>query len=79
MQQQYYFKSQIILYFYIIGYSSNAKSGKAERAIKTDGANVIIWSFIHLHDDDDDDTKKIKTALDLDEIRSIRDEYEHIM
>jgi len=63
----------------IIGYDHNAKSGKAERAIKTDGANIIIWSFLHLHDDDDDDTKKIKTALDLGEIRSIRDKYEHVM
>ena len=62
----------------IIGYDHNAKSGKAERAIKTDGANVIIWSFLHLHEDVDD-TKKIKTALDLTEIRNIRDKYEHIM
>jgi len=61
-----------------IGYSSNTKSGKAERAINTDGANIIIWSFLHLHDDDDD-TKKIKTALDLGEIRSIRDKYERVM
>jgi len=77
LQQQYYFKPQMILYFYIIGYDHNAKSGKAERAIKTDGANVIIWSFLHLHEDVD--TKKIRTALDLTEIRNIRDKYEHIM
>ena len=69
----------MILYFYIIGYSSNAKSGKAERAIKKDGANIIIWSFFHLYDDDDDGTKKIKTSLDLNEIRNIRDKYENEM
>ena len=64
----------------IIGYDHNAKSGKAERAIKTDGANVIIWSFLHLHEDvDDDDTKKIRTALDLTEIINIRNKYENVM
>ena len=69
----------MIQYFSIIGYSSNAKSGKAERAIKNDGTNVIIWSFMHLHDEDDDDTKKIKTALDLEEIINIRNKYENVM
>ncbi len=64
----------------IIGYGSNAKSGKAEQAI-IDGANIIIWSFIHLHisDEDDRSSASIKTGLDLDEIKRIRDKYEHVV
>lgn len=75
----------------IIGYASNAKSGKTEQAIR-DGANVIIWSFLHLELDDDNDTTsqqqqqkaeqadgKIGTQLDLEQIRTIRDKYEHVI
>ena len=77
MQQQQYYFELLLIVFQNIGYSSNAKSGKAERAIKTDGANIIIWSFLHLHEEDD--TKKINTTLDLTEIRKLRDKYEHVM
>ena len=77
MQQQQYYFELLLIVFQNIGYSSNAKSGKAERAIKKDGANVIIWSFFHLYDDDG--TKKIKTSLDLNEIRNIREKYENEM
>eukprot|EP00571_Detonula_confervacea_P017702 CAMPEP_0172312736 /NCGR_PEP_ID=MMETSP1058-20130122/18532_1 /TAXON_ID=83371 /ORGANISM="Detonula confervacea, Strain CCMP 353" /LENGTH=373 /DNA_ID=CAMNT_0013026279 /DNA_START=110 /DNA_END=1231 /DNA_ORIENTATION=- len=64
----------------IIGYAHDAKSGKTEQAIR-DGANVIIWSFLHLEIDDDGAVGggKIRTELNLEEIRTIRDRYEHVM
>ena len=63
----------------IIGYASNAKSGKVEQAI-LDGASVIIWSFIHLNIRNDDGRScDIKTALDLIEIKRIRDKYKHVV
>ena len=62
----------------IIGYAHDAKSGKAERAIQ-DGASVIIWSFLHLSIDDEKQGGTIKTALDLEEIRNLRDKYEHVI
>ena len=61
----------------IIGYSSDPKSGKVDQAI-IDGATVIIWSFIHLHVNDEKECT-IKTALDLQEIRRIRDKYQHVV
>lgn len=62
----------------IIGYASNANSGKADQAI-IDGASVIIWSFIHLNINDDDKTCNVKTSLDLNEIQRIRDKYKHVV
>eukprot|EP00578_Thalassiosira_sp_NH16_P000238 CAMPEP_0181134958 /NCGR_PEP_ID=MMETSP1071-20121207/32367_1 /TAXON_ID=35127 /ORGANISM="Thalassiosira sp., Strain NH16" /LENGTH=441 /DNA_ID=CAMNT_0023221515 /DNA_START=408 /DNA_END=1733 /DNA_ORIENTATION=- len=80
----------------IIGYAHDAKSGRAERAIR-DGANVIVWSFLHMEltEDEHDVVNttantsssssrrggeqgtggegRIRTALDLGEIRRIRD------
>jgi hypothetical protein len=61
----------------IIGYASNAQSGKVDQAI-IDGANVIIWSFIHLHITDDSQCT-IKTSLDLVEIRRIRETFKHVV
>ena len=61
----------------IIGYASNANSGKIDRAI-VDGANIIIWSFIHLHITDDSKCT-IKTSLDLVEIKRIREKYKHVV
>lgn len=69
----------------IIGYAHDAKSGKAEQAIR-DGAVVIIWSFVHMEIDDDDAAQlqqqqkgKIRTALDLEKIRQIRDKYDTVI
>jgi chitinase len=61
----------------IIGYASNAQSGKVDQAI-IDGANIIIWSFIHLHITEDSKCT-IKTSLDLVEIRRIRETYKHVV
>ncbi|KAL9186880.1 hypothetical protein ACHAXT_010600 [Thalassiosira profunda] len=60
----------------IIGYAHDAKSGKAARAIE-DGAGVIIWSFVHMKLDGE--KGMIETALDLEEIRIIRDKYEQVV
>lgn len=73
----------------IIGYAHNVKSGKAERAIR-DGANVVIWSFLHFHSsetdpaEEEDETSppqkgRIRTDLDLDEIRTLRHKYTHVL
>ena len=68
----------------IIGYAHDAKSGKAEQAIR-DGAAVIIWSFVHFAIDDEDDSQqmhqsgKIETKLDLGQIRRIQDEYDTVI
>lgn len=72
----------------IIGYAHDAKSGKAERAI-LDGINVIIWSFVHLDVDGTSATTdqqqqqkirgKIRTDLDLEIIRKIRNKYIHVV
>jgi len=62
----------------IIGYASNASSGKVDQAI-IDGASVIIWSFIHLNIKDDDETCNIKTSLDLIDIKRIREKYKHVV
>ena len=61
----------------IIGYASNANSGNVDQAI-LDGANIIIWSFIHLHITDDSKCT-IKTSLDLVEIKRIREKYSHVV
>ena len=50
--------------------------GKAARAIE-DGAGVIIWSFVHMKLDGE--KGMIETALDLEEIRIIRDKYEQVV
>lgn len=70
----------------IIGYASNPTSGKAERAIRDDGIHVIIWSFIHMHisnneEEGDGNTAvpTIQTSLDLEEIKKIRNNYEHVV
>jgi hypothetical protein len=57
----------------IIGYASNPNSGKVERAIQ-DGASVIIWSFVHFEIVDTTSSLggRIRTSLDLDAIRKIR-------
>lgn len=59
----------------IIGYASNPNSGKVERAIH-DGASVIIWSFVHFEIVDTTLPSslggRIRTSLDLDAIRKIR-------
>lgn len=70
----------------VIGYAHDPASGRAERALR-DGAAAIVWSFLHLElesDDDDEDAcelskrqtrprGRIRTDLDLGEIRRIRD------
>jgi chitinase len=63
----------------IIGYAHNVKSGKAEQAIK-DGANVIIWSFLHFDASKPDASSQqqkgiIKTDLDLDAVLALRTKY----
>jgi hypothetical protein len=64
----------------IIGYAHNVKSGKAEQAIR-DGANVIIWSFLHLDIDrssgDNEQKGFIRTDLDLTDIRILRNKHEY--
>lgn len=62
----------------IIGYAHDPKSKKAEQAIR-DGCSVIIWSFVRLEIDDDTGQGKIQTALDLEEIRNIREKYDHVI
>jgi chitinase len=63
----------------IIGYASDAKSGKVDQAI-IDGANIIIWSFIHLHiSDENNGATSIETSLDLNEIKRIRNKYDHVV
>lgn len=65
----------------IIGYAHNAKSGKAEQAIK-DGANVIIWSFLHLdiREEAGGQTKGfVRTDLDLKEITTLRNKYKQVV
>lgn len=60
----------------IIGYAHNASSGKTERAIQ-DGADVIIWSFLHF--DLVHELGRIKSDLNFKDIRKIRDEHEHVV
>ncbi|KAL7554433.1 hypothetical protein ACHAWF_017889 [Thalassiosira exigua] len=66
----------------VIGYAHDPRSGRAERAIG-DGARVVIWSFLHfaLSDDDDADERrgKIRTDLDLDEIRAVRGRHPDVV
>ncbi len=74
----------------IIGYAHDAKSGKADQAI-LDGINVIIWSFVHLDVDGTSVTTDqqqqqqqkirgtIRTDLDLESIRTIRNKYDHVV
>ena len=74
----------------ILGYAHDAKSEKAERAIH-DGASVICH-LLHLEQLQNEDADgaddgaasqflrdKLRTELDLEEIKSIRNKHDHVM
>ena len=71
----------------VIGYAHDPASGRAERAMR-DGADVVIWSFLHFDlapgggeggGVGGGGRGRIRTGLDLSEIRRLRDMFQDVV